>query len=166
MGCAVKDPLTARIVAFLEGIGLPVRLDEVAEASFLPGVSIQAGVLLIEEARLLYPGDLLHEAGHLAVLPPALRVQVDGDVGNNGGLEMAAIAWSYAAALHLGIDPSVIFHAAGYQGSAQSLIENFTAGRYVGVPVLEWAGLTATKRRAEALGVQPYPFMMKWLRDQ
>jgi hypothetical protein len=165
MPLVLKDPLAARIVAFLENIDLPVRLGEVPEPSLLPGITIQAGGLLIDEARLLYPGDLLHEAGHLAVLPPAVRSGVHGDAGDDGGLEMAAIAWSYAAAVHLGLSPSVVFHEAGYRGGAQALIDNFTAGRYIGVPVLEWIGLTAVDGRAKALGVPPYPSMLKWLRD-
>jgi hypothetical protein len=166
MPLILKDPIAATIVAFLESIDLAVRPGEVPEKSLLPGITIQAGVLLIDEARLLHPGDLLHEAGHLAVLPPALRGRVDGDAGDDGGLEMAAIAWSYAAVIHLGLSPLVVFHKAGYRGGAQALIENFTAGRYIGVPVLEWAGLAAVDGRAKALGVQPYPSMVKWLRDE
>jgi hypothetical protein len=166
MPFTLKDPLAARIAAFLESIDLPVRPGELRESTFLPGITIEAGVLVIDEGRLLHPGDLLHEAGHLAVLPPALRSRVHADVGDDAGLEVAAIAWSYAAAVQIGIDPSVVFHEAGYRGGSQALIDNFTAGRYVGVPLLEWAGLTAGGGgRAEALGVAPYPSMLKWLRE-
>ncbi len=108
----------------------------------------------------------MHEAGHMAMLPPALRGEVEGDAGDNGGLEMAAIAWSYAAALHTGLDPAVVFHPAGYRGGSEALLENFAAGRYFGVPMLEWVGLTATGKRAAALGVPPYPSMLKWLREK
>jgi hypothetical protein len=34
---------------------------------------------------------------------------------------MGAIAWSYAAALQIGLDPGIVFHAAGYRGSSQEL---------------------------------------------
>jgi len=167
MGMNVKDPTAARIVAFLESIGLPVRLaGELPAAPFLPGMTIHAGALWIDEANLLYPGDLLHEAGHIAMMPPERRGTVEGDAGADGGLEMAAIAWSYAAALHIGLDPAVVFHPAGYRGSAEALLENFALGRYIGVPVLEWAGLTATGSQAEALGVAPFPAMLKWLRER
>ena len=166
MAPSLDDPLATRIAEFLAAIGLPVRVGEVPQASFLPGITIEAGELVIDQARLLYPGDLLHEAGHLAVLPPSARLGIQGDAGDDAGLEIGAIAWSYAAALHLGIDPAVVFHPAGYRGGAGTIVENFAAGRFIGVPILEWAGLTATGERAATSGVPPYPAMMKWLRDE
>lgn len=150
-----QNPLTARIAAFLESICLPVRAAAVPERTFLPGLHIARGALLVDESRLLYPGDMLHEAGHLAVMAPAQRASLDGDVGDNGGEEMAAIAWSYAAALHLGIPPEVVFHQAGYRGGAANLIENFTQGRSIGLPYLKWIGLAG----------DDYPSMRRWLRE-
>ena len=40
--------------------------------------------------------------------------------GEDAGEEMGAIAWSYAAALHIGLDPRVVFHEDGYKGAANS----------------------------------------------
>jgi hypothetical protein len=77
---------------------------------------------------------------------------------------MAAIAWSYAAALHLGIDPAVVFHDAGYRGGASAILENFTAGRYVGVPLLQWWGMAEGDGDARRRGSQPFPRMQRWLR--
>jgi hypothetical protein len=79
---------------------------------------IQRGVLVVDEAQLSYPSDLLHEAAHLAVAPAAGRNLLDGDTGDDGGEEMGAVAWSYAAALHLRLDPAVVFHAHGYRGDS------------------------------------------------
>ena len=90
----------------------------------------------------------------MALLTPAARIEIHADAGDDGGLEMGAIAWSYAAALHLGIDPTVVFHQAGYKGASTSILENFAAGRYFGVPILQWVGLTD----------ETYPVMRKWLR--
>ena len=161
----IRDPLVAKMAEFLGTIGLPVGLASLPERTFLPGIAICRGILTIDEPNLRYPGDLLHEAGHLAMLPPGERVEADGHMGDDGGLEMAALAWSYAAALHLGVPPEVVFHEAGYRGGASSLLDNFAAGRYVGVPMLEWVGLTAGEKRAHALGIQPYPYMLRWLRE-
>ncbi|MGB8644871.1 MAG: hypothetical protein WCF84_06515, partial [Anaerolineae bacterium] len=159
-----QDPITARIVDFLTGIGLDVRPGEIAEPTFLPGIMISHGGLLVDEAKLTYPGDLLHEAGHLALKEPGRRQRVHIDVGRNAGEEMGAIAWSYAALLHLQLDPAIVFHAGGYRGGSKALIENFTGGHYIGVPMLEWLGLAADKKSALDLGVALYPHLLKWLR--
>jgi len=161
----VNDPVAVRIEAFLREVGIAVREAPLDGPTFLPGVTIDCGGLVVDHARLLYPGDLLHEAGHLAVLPPKVRGTAGGDEVGDGGMEMGAIAWSYAAALHIGLDPAVVFHPQGYRGGSESLLENFGAGRYIGVPILEWTRMTATPREAEALGVRPYPFMLRWLRE-
>ena len=51
---------------------------------------------------------MLHEAGHLAVLPVEIRRRFGSGDGPAGidirGLESQAFAWSYAAALHLALD--------------------------------------------------------------
>jgi hypothetical protein len=78
---------------------------------------------------------------------------------------MMAIAWSYAAAVHLQLPLEVLFHAEGYRGGSQSLIDNFAAGRYLAVPMLQWLGMTYDDKRAKEAGVDPYPNMVKWLRD-
>lgn len=160
------NSVVARIAEFLQSIGLAIHYEPIPEPTFLPGMAIRKGALTIDESKLLYPGDLLHEAGHLALLPPSQRAVADGNMGDDGGLEMAAIAWSYAAALHLGIPPEVVFHPAGYHDGSQAILENFADDRFFGVPVLEWAGLTATGKHAKTLGVQPYPTMLKWLREE
>lgn len=149
------NPLTNQIAAFLNEIGLPIQSGAVPEQTFLPGIHVEHGVLLVDESRLLYPGDLLHEAGHLAVTASALRSSLSGNTGDGAGEEMAAIAWSYAAALHLKLDLTVVFHPDGYKGGSQSIITNFSQGRYVGVPLLVWMELTDKR----------YPAMMRWLRD-
>jgi hypothetical protein len=159
------NPLTSKMAGFLLSIGLATAPAVLDASGFLKGLMINHGVLLIDEVRLTYPGDLLHEAGHLAVIPGETRKRLHGNVGVDPGEEMAAIAWSYAAALHLEIDPAVVFHSGGYRGGSQAILENFSQGRYVGVPLLDWLGLTAGKKNAERLHVPPYPHMLKWLRE-
>ncbi len=161
---ASPDPLPT-IVAFIESVGLPVSFGPLDAPTFLPGVRIERGALRVDPDRLTHPGDLLHEAGHLAVAAPEVRATLDGDVGAGGpGEEMAAIAWSWAALVHLGLDPAVVFHADGYQGGSDALIENFSAGRYIGAPLLQWMGLTLDPERAAEAGAEPFPAMQRWLR--
>jgi len=154
-----------RIIRFILDIGLQIRQSELNQQTFLPGIDVDNGTILIDESKLLYPGDLLHEAGHLAVIPAQKRSQAKGDFSKKASEEMMAIAWSYAALVHLGLEPSVVFHEGGYKGWSEALIDNFTNGRYIAVPMLQWVGLTADERRAKEIGIKPYPSMIKWLLD-
>ena len=156
-----SDPLVGRIVAFLHRVGVPVEVAALDGETFLPGIAIAAGRLRIDPSRLIWPGDLLHEAGHVAVSDPS---RPDDGVSDDPGEEMAAIAWSYAAALEIGLSPDVLFHAGGYRGGAKALIENFAEGGYVGVPMLAMWGLTHEPHRAKATGARPYPHMLAWRR--
>jgi hypothetical protein len=159
-----KDPLVVRMTSFLTEIGLGVRPGTVAEDAVLPGIDVQAGVLVIDEDRLLYPGDILHEAGHIAVTPPERRAVLDHNVGSDGAEEMMALAWSYAAALAIGIDPALVFHEHGYKGDGAEILRDFRDGWVVGLPVLQWAGMAYDEAHAEHFGRPAFPAMERWLR--
>ena len=161
--------VTARIVEFLHAIGIEARAADLAgQECFLPGIRLDRGRVLYDEAALAWPGDLLHEAGHVAVAPPGARplLTAAADVPDldMGRLEHAAVAWSYAAALAAGIDPALVFHEGGYRGRSPGLLATFAMGVYPGANLLEEAGMTATGARAAELGVAPYPHMIDWLR--
>ena len=160
-----SDPLVARIAAFVRDIGLPVSRGKVDDTAFLPGMALADGGIVIDEARLRHPGDILHEAGHLAVRAPAERAQSQGRLGVDGGEEMGAIAWSYAATMHLGLDAAVLFHPEGYKDEAATLLQNFGDGLYVGVPYLQWLGMCYEPAHAQIEGCAPYPAMQRWLRE-
>jgi hypothetical protein len=155
------DPVVGRIVAFLRRIGIPVEVAALEHETFLPGVAVAGGGLRVDPSRLAWPGDLLHEGGHVAVGDPASR---DEGVSDDPGEEMAALAWSFAASTYLGLDPSVPFHEGGYRGGGKALVEMFTEGGYVGVPMLAMWGLTVEPHRAKATGARPYPHMLAWRR--
>jgi hypothetical protein len=161
-----RNPLTAAFVNFLRSIGLAVRSGEIAGTTLLPGIDIEHGALIVDEKKLRHPGDLLHEAGHLAVATPERRAAMHRDVGTDAAEEMMAIAWSYAAALHLQIDPAIVFHAEGYRGGAASLLDNFANGRYLAVPMLQWTGMAYDEARAAREGAPVYPHMIRWLRGE
>lgn len=73
MGPRFSDPRTDLLVAFVRDIGIAIDAVTLPDATLLPGLEIRGGVVRIDEARLLYPGDILHEAGHVAVSDPASR---------------------------------------------------------------------------------------------
>lgn len=156
------NPLTERMAAFVRGIGIDVHAEPLPEGTFLPGLDIRHGAVVVDEEKLVYPGDLLHEAGHIAVAPPEQRREPT--IAPSDGDEIATLAWSYAAACQLDLDPAVVFHPHGYKGGAQALIDAFTGGGSPGVPLLQWYGMTVDKNSAAERGVEPYPHMLRWVR--
>jgi hypothetical protein len=156
------DPLTDQLAGFIRSIGIDVQAATLHDPTLLPGLDIRNGAVLVDATRLAYPGDLLHEAGHVAVADPVQRKQPT--LSPTGGDEMATLAWSFAAARHLGVALEILFHPDGYKGGSASLIENFSAGHYVGVPLLQYYGMTVEPRRAAERGVAPFPHMLRWLR--
>jgi hypothetical protein len=151
-----------RIISFLGTIGISVGAGTVGD-SVLRGMTVRNGAIVVDPAVTAWPGDLLHEAGHIAMTDPADRMAAEA-VSTCPGEEMGAIAWSVAAAFEIGVSLDVLFHEAGYRGSGASHSENFGQGHTFGVPMLALYGLTAEPHRAEEQGVAPYPAMQKWLR--
>ena len=163
------DVRAARIARFLDEIGIPVEPTDLTADTFLPGIEVRHGRLLVDESKLTWPGDLLHEAGHVAVAPPELRDRIGGEIDLPGidmaELEYGAVAWSYAAARHVGIDPAEVFHEGGYRGRSTGILATYGMGVYPGVGQLVAAGMTLDRAAAAAQGVPPYPHMVRWLRE-
>ena len=160
-----KNPIANRISQFLHSIGIVVVATKVEGDTFLPGIRIVNGEIHADEEKM-YPGDLLHEAGHLAVVPKQIRSTFNDNVVYDDttavGEEIGAIAWSWAALKHLNLPPEVLFHPDGYKGNSESFIENFSQGQFFGVPILQWKGLCIEKRLTNENTPQPYPHMIKW----
>jgi hypothetical protein len=68
-GEGFANPLTERLVSFVCSISIEVRAATLAHETFLADPEIRGGAILIE-ARLHFPGDVLHEAGHRALPAP------------------------------------------------------------------------------------------------
>jgi hypothetical protein len=169
MNADFENNVTQKIVDFIKEIGIEVMPAQINRPTFLPGILVERGKLFVDDAKLMYPGDLLHEAGHIAVCPNDLRSNLNDEVAlpdvNMDAIEAQAIAWSYAACLCLGLDPTVVFHAGGYKGRSEGLLLNFRLGVYLGLNGLQEAGMTATELTAGESGTHVYPHMLKWLRD-
>jgi len=159
------DPTASLILDWLRQIGIGARFAPLGPETFLPGVTLEPAGLVVDPERLLYPGDLLHEAGHLAIMLPEQRACAGSNAGSDMGDEIAAQTWSYAAAVHLRLPPETVFHPAGYRSAAQSLIQIYRDG-FAGVPLLQWMGLTLDAARAKTNSIPPYPHMIRWLRGQ
>lgn len=175
-----------RIVNFLRGIGLPVEVGPFGPAGFLPGVTIEQGVMRVDPDHLYVSGDLLHEAGHIATVPARLRPRLGSNietslreaVGEDPDpltrtallhTEVTAVAWSYAALRWLDLPPETIFFAGGYRMDADhqarflSLMES---GNNFGIAHLANLGMTGPcgiMAMLHANGLQPFPAMARWL---
>lgn len=156
------------IFDFVARVGLPIIEDTLPGDTFLPGVAIRDGGLVVDPAALVWPGDLLHEAGHLAVLPPALRAQAHDDLVDEVDVEHAgeleAMAWAWAAAVELGLPAEVLIHDGGYNGKSHHLLQMYAFGVYPGLQGLCAAGLTAAPGFAPEPLPLRYPRMLRWLR--
>lgn len=157
-----------QILSFLKEIEIPVEYSSLEENTFLPGLKIDKGLLRIDLTQLKYEGDILHEAGHIALMKPEERSVISGNLEGiefPEASEMMVIAWTYAACLEIGINPEVVFHSEGYKGYSSGILENFKEGRYFGVPMLQWLGLTNEKADlTQNPPITAYPIMKAWKR--
>ena len=155
----MEENVINTIIDFLNIINIKVIEQELDDDTFLPGLSIIADTILMDKKRMKYPGDLLHEAGHIAVTEKKIRPLIGSNkmISNwpNYGDEIATILWSYAAVCHLKIDPKIVFHPGGYKNESDWLIEQFKNKNYIGLPLLEWMGFCKQEE---------FPLMKKWLR--
>ncbi len=158
-----RDLILKRIFEFFDEISLPYNLGEIPTETFLPGIQIKNGTLQINLKKLKYPGDLLHEAGHIAVSLSTERENLNDNIIENNsekaGDEMAVLLWSFAAAKKIGLPSEIVFHEEGYKGEAKWLAEQFESGNYIGLPLLQWMGFTTAE------GSHAFPKMKMWLRD-
>lgn len=178
-----------RTSQFLAALGIDLQwTDGNIENGFLHGCLISPGCrITIERHDATSIGDALHEAGHLAVTPSLFRHLVDNDADGVQDVmskwlddhpdalcsmpedpigrsimqsgECEAIAWSHAAAVHLGIDP---FERFIYESdflidpceAARNIHGQLFANAHLGINGLSHAGFCTVKG---------FPTMKRWL---
>jgi hypothetical protein len=165
----MKDDVLQSIVVFLSDIHIPVMEGDVPADAFLPGLRVSAGALIYSKEQLRWPGDLLHEAGHIATIPAQVRSSLNDSLVTAQDIphasEIEATAWAYAAVVYLKLPLSILFHDGGYHGHSAGLINTFSLGVYPGAFGLSQAGMTHIGADAERAGIPPYPHMTRWLRE-
>jgi antirestriction protein ArdC len=160
------EAIFSKIIDFIKAIGIQIEFCTINNDTFLPGLRIENGVLQIDKNKLSYIGDTLHEAGHIALMSATQRKVLSGELEGQTDAEaneMAVIAWTYAACLEIGIDPAIVFHADGYKGGSENILQNFSNGQYFGVPILEWYRLTERVNKSEQNTIS-FPKMVSWIR--
>ena len=164
-----KEEYLEKCIEFLNEIGIETKYEQLNETCFLPGLSIRNGTIIIDREALSFPGDILHEAGHIAVVPAAERHTLTASAiekrGQREAEEMMTIAWSYAACMHLGLDPYVVFHDDGYKGGGSFIADNFANKNYFGLPMLQWKGMALDEANAANQNLPAFPKMVKWMLD-
>ncbi|MFZ1743073.1 MAG: hypothetical protein WAT93_09480 [Pontixanthobacter sp.] len=153
----------ARCLAFLAKVGIEVDWIDASETQFLDGLAIVKGRLLIDPEVPVWPSDLLHEGGHIAVAAPEDRPTL-GPLESDPTDEMMAIAWSYAASRQCELSLKHLFHNGGYRDDSAKLATSFATGHFIGAPMLGFYGMTADMQTALAQGTVSYPSMIRWLR--
>lgn len=169
----------ARSVAFLEGIGIPCHPSEEARG-FLEHIRIDHGTLFYNPTHAK-AANLLHEAGHIAVLPSKLRADVGTDLDDTfdrlEGLmdeafdpenpdspevrallqcgETEATAWAWAAGKAIGLPDALIIEDEDYDNCGADIRLALACNAYLGINGLV-AGNMATSVRA-------YPTLTRWL---
>jgi hypothetical protein len=156
------------ICAFLTQIGIRWEWGTIPGDTFLPGLLIDQGKLTIDKERLKFPGDILHEAGHIALTSPDIRHELGqshlNETAAQGSEELGVLLWSWLAAQQLGVPERVLFHEHGYKGEADWLISQFGSGNYIGLPLLKWMGIV---KRDEGNGTTSDQIEIEnWLRQQ
>jgi hypothetical protein len=157
------------IFGFIADTGLAIIEEPLPDDTFLPGVMLREGRLVVDPAKLMWPGDLLHEAGHLAVLPAEVRVRANDALVDTAEIEHAgeteAMAWAYAAAAVIGLPLEVLIHEGGYKGRSAEVLSMYAFGVYPGLRGLCEIGLTAASGFTPECGEVRYPHMLRWLRE-
>jgi hypothetical protein len=174
-----------KIVRFLGELGFTLIADPLVEG-FLPGVAIEKSMTIrYDVTRLEMLGDLLHEAGHLAMIPSIFRNEVFGNVDEaletvsrsyldrnpfmtdvkgvptedptiRGLLqcgEQEAQAWSFAAAMMIGLAPMMVFRN---EAEFHSVIVGLQLRRHAGINGMAAAGMTTQNM---------FPQMIRWLQE-
>jgi hypothetical protein len=154
-----QSQLVLMLVNFVRSIGIEVHACPITWKTQFPGLDIRAAEILVDENQLIHPGNILHEAGHIAVHDPVNRRRPK--FSPSRGEELSALAWSYAATVHLGLSSELVFYPGSYNGWNTALVENFAAGRYIGVPLLQRYGMAIEARFAAERKVKPYPHMVR-----
>lgn len=170
-------------IAFLRQIGIPVQVVPfVSPAAFLDSVEIVEGALRITPSCRV--SNLLHEAGHIACVPPAYRHLMSGNLymGTKAMLDSLttlevepdsplmraviqcsdpeATAWAWAAGVHLGLPQELIILDEEYDGDGQTIRLWLQASAYLGINGLMHAGMCQNPRRPGG-----YPALRTWLQD-
>lgn len=171
--------------SFLQEIGIQIVV-EAGTSGFLNHMRLEGSSIVVDSMSDDLVGDMLHEAGHIAVIPSLFRSEIRGNLSKVRKLmeawldghpdcmtwpespigrgifqsgEAEAIAWSYAAAHRLGINTCIPFKK-GFDGAGAEVHAMLAAGAHFGVNGLVAGGMTEHPRFGPMF---PFPKMKRWM---
>lgn len=178
-------PHAEAAMQFLSSIGLTVAVEEGAHG-FIEHVAIADGGLRVDP-RAPASG-LLHEAGHLAIVPTQFRHYLSGnlregmkrilaeleqmDLEPDSQLERAilqtgdaeATAWAWSVGKAIGIPDQLIIQTAEYNGEGAFIRASLAANSYLGINGLSHAGFCLTRSNPYRQ-LPVYPSLAFWLQS-
>lgn len=177
------------VVSFLNSIGLKTTITQdmsFFQKTFIKNILIKDGELLINNKTTI--SDLLHEAGHLAILHPQYRKLANNNI--SGVLKKmimeinvlqkenqkyqycedeCATAWAYAVGVHLQLQDKIIIHKKQYQNTGADVIFGLKHNCHRGIKELQYAGFCVQRSSAKLLeefaDLPVYPQLAKWVQD-
>lgn len=180
-------PHAEKVFGFVESIGLPIQIVHGA-VGFIEHVRIVGGGLHIDPRASA--STILHEAGHLAVMPACYRQYLNGDVGDgvqrmfqemeaseiapDSPLMRAALqagdpeatAWAFAAGVSLGLPIDVIILDHEYGGEGEAIRIALAAKSYIGIHGIAHAGFCVVRANPYSSHSLPtYPELSYWLQE-
>lgn len=179
----MQCPHAERAMQFLSKIGIAVQVAPSA-SGFIEHVEVVNGGLHVDP-RAPASG-LLHEAGHLAIVPTGFRHLLSGDLDAGmaqifehlDGMQLEpdshlqramlqtgdaeATAWAFAAGRAIGLPDDLIIQDDEYSGEGRFIRSALAGSAYVGINGIAHAGFCV--RRATPYRPLPvYPALAYWL---
>jgi hypothetical protein len=175
-----------QVFDFLDSIGLAVRQEE-GTGGFLRGVKVEQGGLVVSSKASI--DAILHEAGHLAIVPQPFRHLLDDDIDvgvhamlsaieaadleHDDPLRWAAMhtsdveasAWSWAVGRHLGLPEELVILNSSYGKDGAGIRTMLRMGQYAGIHGLQHAGMCHHGFGAKLKGLSLYPLMQRWTQE-
>lgn len=166
-----------KTVAFMNHIGIPAKKGPVPRTSFLPNICIKKGGIVYNEK--VDVADILHEVGHIAIMPSKYRGLCSGDMDRSiakifnlaekdGDFEIGspmyygliqaseaeATAWAYAVGKHLEIPDEEIILDDHYNKTGAEQRTMLSLKCHFGIHGLRAGGMIES--------VKTYPKLIRW----
>jgi hypothetical protein len=153
---------------------------------FVDGVQIKNGKIFYCPIKAT-PSNILHEAGHLAIIPNKYRGKAQDnlsavmsvmakeidfsnpDIGDARAFmqcgDTEATAWAYAFGKRIGLSEKLIIDDKDYDGSGATIRIQLKSSHYMGINGLAAAGFCARPGMHSHKPSNIYPNLSKWLQN-